>query len=149
LIAADERPYTPISTARRAGDAARRHRAEHLLAVADGSLTPLEVIERAAAYGHRALRRITLRRLLTAQPGVGEATADRMLTRMLTCLRGGAPTRTDRDSMVKLTIAWLLDTRTGGRRWAAFTDALRRTRQVNAPWPGFPYAPPPGEGMRS
>lgn len=137
-----ERPYTPVSTARRAGLEARRFRAEHLLAVSDGQMTPTQLVERAADYDARALRRIRLTRLLTAQPGCGTAGADAILASLWHCLHGSPAAPEDRQEMRSWTVAWLLDTRSGGRRWAAWVDALTRTRVIEAPWPAFPYSLP-------
>ena len=134
-------PYSPISTARAAGVEARRMRAEHLLAVSERLLSPLDVVELAAQYEHRALRRIRLHVLLSAQPGVGEVKARLVCENMLRTLHGRELTDTERKSVKRLTVAWLLDTRSAGRRWVAFYDALHRKRVPSPPWPGFPFAP--------
>lgn len=134
-------PYSPISHARSAAREANRVRAEYLLAVADGTLTPLEVAEVSCQYEYRALRRITLMRLLTAQRGVGKAHATVILAEMMACLKGTRLTDKDRSDLPDLTLAWLIDSRSAGRRWAAFNDALTRTRTPDAPWPGFPFSP--------
>lgn len=124
----------PLTVANSARHAAARQRAAALIAVADKDNTTdvREVILAACTQQGRPLTRITLRQLLLAQPGWGPDRTSKALEQMLTTL--GQPEVNQR----KLTIAWLLDKRAGGRRFMAFCDALYP--RASAPWPGFPFA---------
>lgn len=122
-----------LGRGREALERARRVRAEHLLAVAEGFVTVDDVIR--SAKGIPALRRIRIRQLLAAQPGWGVVSADRVLGRMRVLLDGRV---TDRP-----TVGWLVDAVNGGVRLAAFCEA--RDRFTGAPWPGWPYFAPPDD----
>jgi hypothetical protein len=125
----------PLSTANSARHAAARHRGAALVAVAGGESTVRDVILAACTEDGKPLTRVTLRQLLMAQPGWGPDRAAKALEHTLTTL--GNPEVNQR----KLTIAWLLDKRAGGRRFMAFCDALYP--RASAPWPGFPFAARP------
>lgn len=132
----------PIQVLHSAREAANRYRAQWLLSVAQGMLSPLELIENAAAEPGRPLRAIRLLELLRTQDGWGMARARGVLCSLRRILNV-PDTIPDRD----LKIAWLLDNRTAGQRVDAWIDVAgaaaaggRRT-----PWPRFPYAPPPAD----
>jgi len=114
---------------------ASRIRAEQLLSLQSGLTTIPDLILAASSEDSRALRRITLRQLLISQEGWGEARVHSVLSRTSSLL-GLDPTS-------RLTVAWLIDARAGGRRLRAFADA--RSARVT-PWTGFPYAPLPAGG---
>lgn len=125
----------PLSAANSARFEANRQRAEWLVAVANGDSTVLDVIEWAATDDGRPLMRVPLRKLLLAQPGWGEDRTRTAITKTLAVTgRRGLPTR-------KVTIAWLLDHRAGGKRFQAFCDALAFTPKT--PWTAFPFTPVP------
>lgn len=109
-------------------------RGEYLTLVAQGLMPPAEVIWWATQPGKDPLRALTVKRLMSAIPGNGERTVTRF-TRELADIAGSStpPSR--------LTIAWLVDRRAGGRRLIAFANLIAEHR---TPWPGFPYAPKPG-----
>lgn len=117
---------TTALDARRDADATR---AEWLSGVAAGVLTMSDVISDAATIP--ALRRITLRSLLSAQPGVGRVATERVLSRLRSTL----------DVDQRLTIDWLIDPRSEGKRLLAWIDTT--TPRDHAPWSGYPLAPPP------
>jgi hypothetical protein len=96
-----------------------------------------DLITAATSEDDRALRRLSLRQVLLHQKGWGRARTERVLSDLLSSL-GLEPTR-------RLTVAWLIDARAGGRRVRALADAYPGVQ----PWIGFPYAPlPAGGGSR-
>lgn len=119
-----------ITTARAALSQARRYRAEHLVAVAEGLLSPLDVITQAGTENGRPLRRITLRQLLLSQPGWGQRRTDRFLSALAARLGVTSPVE-------EPTIAWLIDPRAGGRRMLVWLDV---TQKKNTVWRGAPLA---------
>lgn len=130
------RPST--ATARAALSEARRQRAEHLVALANGILTPHDVVDAATADSGRALRRISLRQLHLSCEGWGERRTSRLLSDL--AARIGLPAR----DVERETIAWLLDPRAGGRRYLAWLDVQQA--KTKGPWAGFPFSP--GEGLQ-
>lgn len=109
---------------------ARMVRAAALAEVAEGRYTAEEMIARACDPDEDpALLRITLRELLASQQGWSLRTSSNVMRRMTEAL-GEKPK----------TIAWLVDRRTGGKRWMAYLDA---TAERATPWPGYPWQPPP------
>lgn len=123
----------PVEQAREALDDARHLRARNLLRVTNGEQRALDVILSAREAGGVALRQIKLRQLLLAQPGVGRQRADAFLSAVASTLETSA-------DLGSKNISWLIDPRSGGRRFLCWLDAS--TRQT-APWPGFPCAPNP------
>ncbi|QYJ03101.1 hypothetical protein KUV85_12235 [Nocardioides panacisoli] len=117
-----------LARARAAAVAARRLRAEHLIAVAEGVLSPQDVIEAAAQPANIALRAIALKELYIAR-----AMSPRRWRRVRNLTLAVLGTTVAEN---KMTIGWLHDPRAGGRRHYAFTDALRERKP---PWPGFPW----------
>lgn len=113
---------------------ARLVRAEWLIGIVNGELTPLDLLTFAATAPGRPLRRVSLFQLLTAQPGVGPVTAKVTLDQLRALLRCTTPNPV-------MTVGWLLDNRTSGRRLLAFTNAVA-ARDL-APWPGWPLTKPP------
>jgi hypothetical protein len=124
-----------LALANTAKKASARTRAEWLTSLSMGVISISDLIEAATTEDNRALRRITLRQLLSTQEGWGRAKTSRVLF-LTTHLLGLEPTS-------RLTVAWLLDARAGGRRVRALADALFDRAQ---PWIGFPYAPLPAGG---
>lgn len=126
-----------LALANSAKPAAARTRADFLLSLQTGLISISELIDAATSEDDRALRRLTLRQVLLHQEGWGRARTERVLSELTSSL-GLAPTR-------RLTVAWLIDARAGGRRVRALADALSGAQ----PWIGFPYAPlPAGGGSR-
>ena len=123
----------PLETANSARAIANQMRAAELIAVAESRQTIHDVITHAATQQGRPLLRITLRQLLLAQPGWGEQRTTATLKKLASPIGQAAP------PLRKLTIAWLLDQRSGGRRFMAFCDTF--SAKSAAPWPGFPFAP--------
>ena len=137
-----EAPFAPgggatLTRMRTAAAEARRLRAETLAGLAVGRLNSEEVLDRAAERTDHPLRRLKLMDVLSAPNGVGLVTATRLLDRVRRVL--GEP-----DLPFKaMTISWLLDRRSGGRRYLAWLEATTRGA---APWPGWPYTPSPVDG---
>ncbi|MGP4994613.1 hypothetical protein [Glutamicibacter ardleyensis] len=115
---------------------ARKLQAEWLHLVSIGEAPLMEVIEEACTEDGAPLRKLRLYSLLTAQPRWGEKKALHALELMISVLKVKADPK-------EVTIAWLVDSRSGGRRVQAWADALQERK---LPWPGFPYAPRP-EGL--
>lgn len=124
-----------LNTANSARAVAERRRSAALIEVASGEASVADVITAAATEAGRPLLRITLRQLLLAQPGWGTERTAKVLSQTLTVLESqNVPMR-------RLTIAWLLDPRAGGRRLMAFCDSL--STRTEPPWVGFPFMPKP------
>lgn len=124
-----------LALANTAKRAAEYTRSDWLVSLSTGFTSIPDLIRRATTEEGRPLRRITLRQLLETQDGWGRARATRVLSRT-TSLLGHEPTS-------RLTVAWLIDARAGGRRVHALADALA---ERDVPWIGFPYAPLPAGG---
>ena len=121
---------------------AYRRRGEFILAVAEGRMKPHEVIAKADEPGSEVLRPITLKRLLGAMPGWGEAKTGRFISELaLVTETSVKPNR--------LTISWLIDRRAGGRRLIAYANLWQQEQRAERPlpWPGFPYTPLPKGGV--
>ncbi|MHA3723768.1 hypothetical protein ACXR2T_07805 [Leucobacter sp. HY1910] len=116
--------------------AAYQARGQQIIAVAEQRLTPQDVI--AAAAEREVLRPITLKRLLGAQPGWGDAKVGRFTAELARIC--GTEVKPHR-----LTIGWLIDRRAGGRRLIAYANLWRQEQRAQRPlpWPGFPYTPAP------
>ncbi|MGP5523481.1 hypothetical protein ACTXM3_09305 [Glutamicibacter arilaitensis] len=112
---------------------ARRFQAEWLHLVFEGEVQPMEVIQEACAEDGGALRKVKLFSLLTSQPRWGEKKALQVLELMIAVLKVKVEPK-------EVTIGWLVDSRSGGRRVNAFVDALQPKEPI---WPGFPFAPKP------
>lgn len=120
-----------MTTQRAALHEARLLRADHLLAVHEGLLEPLDVVDAARHPTAQALRRIRLDELFLSAQGTSTREWRLIRKRILGVLNLDVP---DRD----LTIGWVIDPRAGGRRLHALKDSLRPRLEV--PWPGFPWA---------
>jgi hypothetical protein len=119
---------------------ANETRRDFVAAVSIGVLTVDDVID-SAIRDHPALLRLNLHRLLMAQRKVGPTASCRILTRMLSALEARPGTR---DGWSSLSVGWLCDQRTGGRRYIAFKDAVAREVPRHSLIPvGFPYTPLP------
>jgi len=78
----------------------------------------------------RVLKVITLRQLMVRGLGWSRTKAEKMLNRM-DILLGSV---TDRR---KMTVGWLLDPNSGGKRFQVWTEINEQKNQT--PWPGFPF----------
>ena len=128
----------PMATAdmRAVLNAARRCRAEWLVGVAQGLIDPTQLVQHAAADDGAPLLKVRLRKLLLARPGRNPRDADTVIEALLREHPSRVPT-------AELTVAWLLDNRTQGRRFTTWLAVLHATRN-EPPWPGFPFTPAPG-----
>lgn len=112
---------------------ARRARAEHLLAYAQGLISASDLISAACTREGRSLRRITLKQFLLARPGVGATRTKEHLSRFAERLG------IDADGLGAKPLAWLIDPRSGGRRILAWLDVSHERR---SPVAGFPFRIP-------
>lgn len=128
----------PLHTQNEAKREANRKRTEWLLSLSAGYVTPADLIKAACTEENRALLRLTLRQVLVNQPGWGDVRATRVLSRLRRVLG-----EEQKDSR-RMTVAWLVDSRAGGKRIQVWADAL--DNRSSLPWPGFPHAPQPEKG---
>ena len=127
------RPLPDRAVAMGALAAARRTRARWLVAIAEGKTTPTRLLHHATTEAGKPLLSVSLRQILSSQPGWGAKRTDEAVGRILARLGIREPSR--------LTVAWLLDSRAAGARYLAWCDVLHGSHQ--APWPGFPFTPGP------
>lgn len=120
-----------VVSARAALSDARRQRAEYLIALSEGLLEPRDVVDAAALDAGRPLRKITLRQLHLSQEGWGERRTQRLLSAV------AARIGLSEEHVKGKTVAWLIDPRSGGRRYLAWLDAQQE--KDGAPWAGFPF----------
>ena len=130
---ASSRPANAIIDLNLARASAQEMRGEWLTAVAIGVVTIHDLVEHAAAPEGRPLMRLPLRRLLLASPDFTIKEADRILKHVSDVLG-----LRDDDRRNQRTVQWLLDDRTGCRRFMAWMDAIAPRER---PWPGWPATP--------
>lgn len=112
-------------------------RSRALLSVSRGEATLQETIQRAARPGEGALLRIRLAQLLMSLPDMGRRRSHQLLHRMLHVLEDDPG-----QQVASLTISWLLNPHSGGRRWEAWVDVVMS--ETDKPvWAGFPWSPSP------
>jgi hypothetical protein len=126
-------PTTPLWHANGVRAEADKTRAEWLVSLHRGYVSAGDLFEQACTTEGRPLLRLPLRQILLAQGGVGAARAARILTQIKQLVGVEMPYR-------NMTVAWLLDSRVGGRRFLAWLDVTRNFR--SEPWSGFPYRSP-------
>lgn len=105
----------------------------HTTRASDHPVTMRDLLVEACTPAGRPLGRIRLTRLLQAGTGCSRLSAGRMINQLLATIGGTINDQRD------LTVRWLLDPRSGGRRIIALADVLHMRDGV--PWPGFPFAP--------
>lgn len=125
-----------IHHARSALAQARQVRAQALAGLAVGRWAPEDVFDMATTRAEHPLRRLRLTQMLYAVPGIGPRTVTRILHTVAEV--AGEPDKPLRE----MTVSWLLDRRSGGKRYLAWIDTVTARRE--APWAGFPCAPNPG-----
>lgn len=125
-------PQAPtLETANAARRSASLYRAQWLMLIHDGMVTPGDVLADAAGPDARPLLKLSLRQLLLAQQGWGRTRADGIIDKILSVTGAKIERR-------QVTIGWLLDPRAGGRRFAAWLDAFEPRSALGGA--GFPYA---------
>ena len=122
-------PHTDVSVLNKARRNADRFRAEWLILLNEKMMEPADLLREAARPEAKPLMKLSLRQVLLAQQGWGRRKTDAVIDHVSAV--SGA--RIDRR---KMTVGWLLDPRSGGRRFAAWLDAFEPKTK---PWPGFPY----------
>ncbi|GAA4153738.1 hypothetical protein GCM10022286_00490 [Gryllotalpicola daejeonensis] len=133
-------PLAPQPVAQSYQLAARRQRAAALLRVTAGEITVPDLIREACSEAGRPLLRLTLRQVLLAQPKWTKGRVERTLIRL------GQVLEADLGEHARLNLAWLVDPRSGGRRFTAFCDCLVPSQAP--PWDGFPWTPRPKPARR-
>ncbi len=121
--------------------AARTHakevRAEWVLRIHREQATVQEAVAFATTREGRPLLALGLTRLLAAQKSWSRAQADRAIVHVHDTLNIPLPPVRDRS---RLTVKWLIDGRTGGRRLLAVADFQT---SAGKPYTGFPFAAMP------
>lgn len=112
--------------------AANAHRATALYRLSVGKTTFEELLE--SAQEDHTLRRMSLRSTLLAIPGVGEATARRVIDKTVRI----ANENNHSYNLKSITLAWLLNEKDYGRRFEALVEALADPTTTAYPL-GFPY----------
>ncbi|WP_433673919.1 hypothetical protein [Microbacterium gorillae] len=125
-----------LAVANESAEHARQVRADWLFSLQDGVVSMFDIITQACEPDGRPLLRIGLVRLLEHQDGWSRHAAITTINQTLRLL--SLPELSARGA-AKLTVQWLVDARSGGRRQLAFADAMDSKTQL--PWPGFPYSP--------
>lgn len=105
------------------------------MALLQGMVGLQQVLVAAATEEGKALRRLTLRELLSSRPGCGEVQANRIVAR----LRMFLGVKPEDLPARKMTVAWLLDGRAAGRA-EAWSCAVEGPSTV---YEGFPFAERP------
>ena len=126
-------PVTSLAVANSARQEADRQRAEWLVSLDAGVTDVADFFEFACTLEGRPLLRVPLRQVMLAGLGFSEAKTRRALDRIQQLLGVEKTTR-------NMTVAWLLDSRTGGKRFMAWLEATQILR--SEPWSGFPYGSP-------
>ncbi len=124
-------PSNPVSLLNSARQQAAIFRAEWLMLIHDEIMSLSDLMHEAEREESKALLRLTLRQILLAQPGWGRRKTNQILDHILSVLGAKIDRR-------QLTAGWLIDPRSGGRRYASWLDAFEEKR--TPPWPGFPHA---------
>lgn len=133
-------PAVSLSVANEARKEARELRAAALLRVRAGDNTPLDIIRYAATEKGRALNKLSVYQLLIAQEGWGDKRAKEAIRRLFEVLEMKP------DDPTKIKIGWVLDPRSGGRRFLAWIDVMEiRSKKIQPPWTGFPFTPAPAQ----
>lgn len=110
-------------------------RGRALLRVANGDASVDDILREATTADQHPYLRLRLRQLMLTVPHASPKTVNRVLT-ITSELFDDYPVRS-------MTVAWLLDRRSHGRRYQVWADAQR---DREAPWPGFPFGG--GDGDR-
>ena len=119
---------TTVEELNDAARAARRARAEWIVGLESGLVTVADVLDAAKRENGAAVARLKLSTLLTAAYGAPRAKA---------CVRHVRAVLDVDTPSADLTVGWLTDHRTGGRRIMALADALNPRNAP--PVPGFPF----------
>lgn len=123
-----------IHEANEARERARRLRAKWRLALSSGSASLAQFLEVASTPGGRPLRSVLVVDVLSDAYGMGAARSRRIVEKVVDVSGARIPKRLD--------VAWLLDSRSAGRRVLALCDEMTPLRG-GRPWEGFPWAPQP------
>lgn len=117
----------------RAGRSANIHlRAEWLHLLSNEIVKVDDLLRAVEEPRYKALRAITLRQLWLNTPKVNRGRAEGILNHILGVTGETVERR-------KMTIGWLLDPNSGGRRYQAWLDAQQSKKAP--PWIGFPFTP--------
>jgi len=107
---------------------ASRARAEWLVGLESGFVTIADVLQYSTSENGAPVQKLKLGSMLTAAHGAARARA--AVKHILAVLEVDVPAS-------EVTVGWLMDSRTGGRRLMALSDALNP--KDAPPVPGFPF----------
>ena len=110
--------------------AANKARAQWRLKVHTGQLSPVDAIIQIVEEDDRAGMKITLRSLFVDAPGWGRRRTEQLMDRIQEVADSPSTPR-------RMTIAWLVNPTSGGRRWEAMLDGVSRGQ--GKPTQGFPF----------
>lgn len=117
-------------------DQARIVRGTWLAYLADGVFGLEDLLAEAATDEGFPLRRLRLHTVLAAMPEFGDTTARRVVDKLVDTLPG-----VGRRSYGDITVGWVMDGRSGGRRLLVLLDVLR-DRNAAVSW-GSPFGAHP------
>lgn len=125
---APDQPISPLLAAKRAADLCR---AEWLMMVTTGMILATDLFDEAVNEESRPLRRLRVNQVLAAQDGWTIQRANRVLTRMAQTVKMPSPAS-------KVTVGWLTDARSRGRRLRALDEFMadHTLGDGQTPWTG-------------
>lgn len=107
-------------------------RSEWLYLLSIGAVQVDDLLRAVEEPKNKALRALTLRQVWMSAPGVNRGRAEGILNHILGVTGEIVERR-------KMTVGWLLDPNSGGRRYQAWLDAQQSKK--SPPWIGFPFTP--------
>lgn len=123
---------------------ANASRGELLQLIAEEVLSPWEALTAVATSGDGALMRLRLEQLVTAQPGIGQTRARKVVEQVMHIL----DTTEAHIGPGRATLAYILDEQAQGKRLLAVLDAFISHGLIEdcddlTVWRGFPFRPCP------
>lgn len=109
---------------------ANRVRAEWLMLMSEGIIGPEDILAECESPDSKALLKLSLRQILLSRAGWGRKRVGAVLGHILSVTGAKIYPK-------HATVGWLLDSRVGGRRFAAWLDAFQT--KSGPSWQGFPY----------
>lgn len=124
-------PRVPLSRANAEKNRAQWQRGQAIMRVRNQQTSMWEIIQLAGQYKH--LRKIRLQVLIQATHGMPRIVKTQWGEKLARLL--------DTELPEVVTVGWVIDKRSQGKRLAALRETL--DLETSAPWPGWPYTPNP------